>query len=489
MTYGVVDFDRRRLIAACGLATSALLRPARALGGIFGKWDEAVDVIVVGSGAAGLAAAVSAAQNGVQVLLLEKMPDIGGDTLISGGFYGAVDPVRQGAQGIDDSEELFFEQTFRNGDEKADPRLVRVLVKEAGRSLAWLESLGMKFQPTVIEIYGAHWPRCHKPILPAGSGYIQTLSAAAIQKGVDIRTAVKVTRLELEKGRVIGVCAEVDEKICFYRARKGVVIATGGFGQNRQLVEASDPLLRGLTSTSAPGATGEVMLAAAQAGVLLRDMQYIQCLPGCPAGRKHRVRLHNDVARFILVDEQGKRFVREDERRDVLCRKVLALPRKYAYSIVDNDGLESYNILIQKEAWQGIESGDAWKADTLEELAAKIDVPAEALAASVKAYNQAVESKNDVFGKSSRELRFKIQTPPFWACYAGMSVHYTMGGLAINEKAQCLNAENHPVEGLWAAGEVTGGVHGANRLGANGLADAISFGRIAGREAASSQNN
>ena len=135
MTYGVVDFDRRRLIAACGLATSALLCPARALGGIFGKWDEAVDVIVVGSGAAGLAAAVSAAQNGVQVLLLEKMPDIGGDTLISGGFYGAVDPVRQGAQGIDDSEELFFEQTFRNGDEKADPRLVRVLVKEAGRLL------------------------------------------------------------------------------------------------------------------------------------------------------------------------------------------------------------------------------------------------------------------------------------------------------------------------------------------------------------------
>lgn len=484
MTQSEARIGRRRLIVASGLAAAGLLCPAQTFGGLFGKWAVTTDVIVVGAGAAGLAAAVSAAQHGAQVLLLEKMPDIGGDTLISGGFFGAVDPKRQKAQGIDDSEELFFEQTFRNGDEKADPRLVQVLVKEAGRSLVWLESMGMRFQPTVIEIYGAHWPRCHKPILPAGSGYIQTLSAEAIQKGVDIRTSVKVANLELERDRVVGVAAEIEGKTCFYRARKGVVIATGGFGQNRELVEASDPLLRGLTSTSAPGATGEVMLAAAQAGVVLRDMQYIQCMPGCPAGRRHRVRLHNDVARFILVDEHGNRFVREDERRDVLCRKVLALPRKYAYSIVDSDGLDSYNILVQKEAWQGIETGDAWKADTLEELASKIEVPAEALIASVKTYNQAVDDKNDVLGKSPRELRFKIQTPPFWACYAGMSVHYTMGGLTINEKAQCLNTENQPIAGLWAAGEVTGGVHGANRLGANGLADAVSFGRIAGREAA-----
>ncbi len=477
---------RRRFLTLGASVLACAAPPARSFS-LFAKgWEKTVDVIVVGAGAAGLAAAVSAAEHRASVLVLEKQPEIGGDTLISGGFFGAIDPERQSLIGIEDSEPLFFEQTLRNGDYVADPHLVRVLVQEASRSLQWLEEMGMKFQPGVIEIYGAHWPRCHKPILPAGTGYIQTLSANAIRRSVEIRTRCRVEEILRDGARVVGVKAQTPEGTVQFRARRGVVIASGGFGQNRELVASIRPDMKDLTSTSAPGATGEVMIAATRIGAVTRDLQYIQCLPGCPPGRTHRVRLHNDVSRFIFVDNTGRRFVREDERRDVLCSHVLALPGKLAYSITDDAGLKSYNVTIQKEAWQGIETGDAWQAASIEELAGRIGVPAAALCQTVAEYNRSVDLGADRLGRDPREMRFRIEKPPFWACYAGMSVHYTMGGLAIDTLARCLDAHGKPIPGLWAAGEVTGGIHGSNRLGANGLADAISFGRLAGQDAATS---
>ncbi|MCI5851253.1 MAG: flavocytochrome c [Sutterellaceae bacterium] len=480
----VDELSRRALLgtAVAGAALHSL--PASA--GFFTGFGSEADVIVVGAGAAGLSAAVSAAEAGASVLVLEKMPSIGGDTLISGGFFAAIDPESQASSGVSDNEELFFRQTYEGGDRVADPKLVRVLVHEATASFHWLQGMGMRFQPGVIEIYGAHWKRCHKPLLPAGSGYIQALSARALKLGVKIKKNVKVVSLRFNRRRCVGVEAEEGGKKEFLRARCGVVLAAGGFGSNPSLVKKFAPGLSNLTSDNSPGSTGEVMLAAEAAGVMLRDMQYIQCLPGCPPGRTHRVRLHNDVSRFIFVDGNGHRFVREDARRDVIRDKVLELPERLAYSIADNAGLRSYNMLIQKEAWKGIETGDAWMARSIPELARKMGLPAAELSATVRRYNAAVDRRRDWLGKSPAELRFRIEKPPFWGCYAGMAVHYTMGGIAISPKAECLGKDGKPVPGLWAAGEITGGVHGANRLGANGIADAVSFGRIAGREAAKS---
>lgn len=359
----------RRALAAAGAAGAAGL--ALAGWGLWRRLSEPAtyDVVVIGSGAAGLSAAVAAAEAGASVLVIEKQSEIGGNTLISGGYFAAVDPKRQKAQQIDDSEALFLKQMLESGGALAEPRLARTLVDGAGAALRWLESLGMRFQPGVIEIYGAHWPRCHKPMMPGGQGYIYALSAAAAKLGVTIAAHMKAERLEPlgSKGAPRGSggwrirCAGPEGEAVVFEARRGLVLASGGFGASRSMIEAFSPKLAGLTTDNTPGSTGEMLLEAARCGAALAGMEAVQCLPGCPPGRTHRVRLHNDVSRFIFVDGRGRRFIREDERRDVLRDAVLALPEGFAYTIVDDAGLRSYNILVQKEAVIGIETGDAWR--------------------------------------------------------------------------------------------------------------------------------
>lgn len=483
--------SRRVLLAAGGVgAALAGIGFARAV-----RRVEAADVVIIGAGGAGLSAAVAAAQTGAAVTLLEKQPEIGGNTLVSGGYFAAVDPARQRPLGIEDSEARFLSQMLESGGALAEPALARTLVSGAGPALQWLESLGMRFQPGVIEIYGAHWPRCHKPVMPSGRGYIYALSAAAAKLGVETRVRRKALRIEpLEAGSAHSgekpgaagwrvLCEGPSGELEAYEARKGLVIASGGFGASRAMIARFAPALAGLTTDNTPGSTGEILLEAARLGAALRGMEAVQCLPGCPPGRTHRVRLHNDVSRFILVNGRGERFIREDERRDVLRDAVLALPEGYAYSITDDAGLRSYNILFQKEAVVGIETGDAWRGGTIEALALAMKLPPAALRASVERYNLGVRLGRDEFGKATSELRHQIARPPFWGCYAGMTIHYTMGGIRIDPLARALDERGRPLPRLFAAGEAAGGVHGENRMGGNGINDAIVFGRIAGRGA------
>ena len=439
---------------------------------------------MIGGGAAGLAAAVSAAEEGASVLLLEKQADVGGNTRISGGFFAAVDPERQNRQGIEDSVEKFYAQMMESGGPRTNPDLARVLVNEAGNALHWLEGYGMRFQDEVIEIYGAHWPRCHIPLMPAGEGYIYTLSSAASRLGVAVKVRARAERLERTADGAVRVRVAEPGGVHSYTARRGVVIASGGFGANRAMIARFAPNLADLTNDNTPGSTGEMLLEAERHGAALVNMDSVQCLPGCPPGRKLRIVLHSDVSRFILVNSQGRRFIREDGRRDVLRDAVLALPERYAYSIVDDEGFRSYNIVMRRNAVVGVETGDAWRGDTPEELARAMGLPPEALRKTIDDYNEGVRRKRDAFGKSSAELLHEIRKPPFWACFAGMTIHYTMGGLATDAKAQVLSESGEPVPGLFAAGEATGGVHGINRMGANGINDAVVFGRIAGRNAA-----
>lgn len=460
------------VLAAAG--TALFLRPD----------ENEYDVVVIGGGAAGLAAAVSAAEEGASVLLLEKQADVGGNTRISGGFFAAVDPERQSRQGIEDSVEKFYGQMMESGGPRTNPDLARILVNEASDALRWLEGYGMRFQDEVIEIYGAHWPRCHIPLMPAGEGYIYTLSSAASRLGVAVKVRARAERLERTADGAVRVRVAEPGGVRTYGARRGVVIASGGFGANRKMIARFAPNLADLTNDNTPGSTGEMLLEAERHGAALVNMDSVQCLPGCPPGRKLRIVLHSDVSRFILVNSEGRRFIREDGRRDVLRDAVLALPERYAYSIVDDEGFRSYNILMRRNAVVGVETGDAWRADTPEELARAMGLPPETLRKTIDDYNEGVRRKRDAFGKSSAELLHEIRKPPFWACFAGMTIHYTMGGLATDAKAQVLSDSGEPLPGLFAAGEATGGVHGINRMGANGINDAVVFGRIAGRNAA-----
>ena len=183
--------NRRKLLLAAGLSSCALPCVQAA------RQPKQPHVVVIGAGGAGLAAAAEAARCGALVTVLEKQNAVGGDTLISGGFYAAVDPKRQIPQGISDSIERFTADILESGGDKSDPRLAQILARGAGAMLEQLESLGMRFQPDVIEIYGAHWPRCHKPMMPNGVGYIQALHSEALRRGAQIRTNCQVTGLIL----------------------------------------------------------------------------------------------------------------------------------------------------------------------------------------------------------------------------------------------------------------------------------------------------
>lgn len=444
------------------------------------------DVIVIGGGGAGLSAAVSAAEQNASVLLLEKMPSVGGNTALSTGFYSAVNSSLSARFGIKDNLAEYVEQMLRSGGRKNDPALVWQLAQNALPTLQWIESYGLKLQDALMSSQGSGGFRDHRPVRSNGRSYVDTLLAAAMKHGVDVRTNHPVTKVlrSSPTGYVDTVEVQLPDRAVNFHAKKGIVIASGGFGANLELVAHYAPRLAGLNSHNSKGNTGEMMFAAQNVGAQLKDMDSIQCLPGSPPGRKHRVRLHTDQAWFILLNQQGSRFIREDALRSDLQEAILSLPDRLAYTLVDDIGMRAQDILIQKETVLGVETGDAWRTESLSEMARCFGVDPQTLIQTVAEYNQAVQTGHDPLGRLPMYMRHPIVKPPFWGCYAGLSVHTTMGGIVIDCQARCLDGNNRPIEHLFAAGETTAGVHGRNRLGGHGLPDALVFGRIAGRNAA-----
>ena len=197
-----------------------------------------------------------------------------------------------------------------------------------------------------------------------------------------------------------------------------------------------------------------MILAAMDIGAYPMGMDYIQCNPGAPPGRDLRITFHLDVSGFIMVDKQGKRFVAEDERRDVIREAILNLPEKYGFTVLDDTVYQGYDQTTRSTGLDGLKTGDAWRADTLEDLAKQMGVPVAAFVETVKRYNDVLvaQKKDPDFNKKARNLSKKIEKAPFWACYAGMAVHHTMGGLNINTKAQVLDRQRKVIPGLYAAG-------------------------------------
>ena len=242
-----------------------------------------------------------------------------------------------------------------------------------------------------------------------------------------------------------------------------------------------DPRMRNLTTTNLPCSTGDLIPLMQDIGADTVGMDFIQCNPGCPPGRKQRIIMHLYAANFIMVGKDAKRFIREDERRDNIRDAVLALPDQTAFSVVDSRGFAALNPGHQDAAKKGLETGDAWTANTIEELAKKMGVDPKTFRATIDEFNAGVDAKKDKLGKLPRNLT-KIEKAPFWAGYSGMSVHHTMGGVVINTHSQVIDRYNKPIERLYAVGEVTGGIHGTNRLGGNAICDIFTFGRLCGIE-------
>lgn len=446
---------------------------------------EETEVIVLGGGGAGLAAAVAAAENGSKVILLEKMSMLGGNTARAGGYYNAVDPQRQGALGIEDSVEHHYQQTIEGGDNEGHPVLVKILTDNALDSLKWLESYGMEFQDRIVAIQGGMWERSHIPATSSGFGYIDTLTKAAEEKGVRILLDTKAEELITDdNGRVVGVTATgEDNKTLEFRASKAVVVATGGFAASVEMRTKYDPrLTANFPSTNNPGATGDGVVMAEKVGAGTAGMEYIQLLPlADPKSGSSQHKVVTEIQSTIMVNKEGKRFVNEDNRRDVLAGAIMDQTDGICFIINDAREAGEVNNYGEKVA-DLVEQGYVYRADTLEELAELSGIDPAALVQTVNKFNKDVAAESDSFGR--KVWGNTIEVGPFYATPRAPAIHHTMGGVTINHKAQVLKTDGSVIPGLYAAGEVVGGIHGTNRLGGNALADIMVFGRIAGENAA-----
>ncbi len=417
---------------------------------------------------------------------MERLVFTGGNTQIAQGFINAYDPVRQPKQGIKDSPEHHTKQTLAAGDFLGDPERVKVLCENAYGAITWLESLGMQFKDNVIQIIGALYPRSHIPAMPKGQGYSTVLLKALKERNFPIKTGMEVVEIYREQpfeGDVIGVkVRNAKGNIVNIKANKAVVLAAGGFSGNQYLRELHDPRVKALGTDNLPGHDGNVMMAATRVGGYLVGMDFIQSTPGAPAGKKMKIILNQDVSGSIYIDKRGNRIVDEGARRDQIRDAVLGTPERYGFTVVDNKVYQTYDAVNRKTVEEGIRIGEAWTAPTIRELAQKMGVDPDGLEKTLDRYNNDfVKNKKDSdFGKAAHNLTKRIETGPFWACYTGMTVHHTMGGLNTNTKAQVLDWTGKPDPRLYAAGEITGGIHGTNRVGGNAVLDCFVFGQIAG---------
>lgn len=447
------------------------------LGGV--QAAETVDVVIIGAGGAGLAAAVEAHDLGSTVVVLEKMPMVGGNTLRATGGMNAAGTSPQQALGIDDSADLHYEDSFSGGREMNVPELLQTMVDEAPSAVEWLIELGADLSD-VGRLGGSSVNRTHRPTGGAavGAHLVGVLRDALDERGVDIRLQTTATELLTnEDGAVVGVLAVTEDGETHTFHATAVIVAAGGYGASSEMFVRFDSALEGFGTTNHPGATGDGIAMVEAIGGQLIHMDQVQTHPTVEPGRSTMITEAVRGNGGVLINRDGQRFVDELGTRDVVSEAILDQTGQTAFLVFDRGVRES---LAAIENY--INMGIVVQGDTLADLATALDINPDALSDTLAAYNEAVETDEDAeFGRSS--LPRVLDQPAFYAVEIGPAVHHTMGGVLIDENARVMG-EHGPIPGLFAAGEVTGGIHGANRLGGNALADIIVFGRIAGQQAA-----
>ncbi|MCL1142306.1 flavocytochrome c [Shewanella gaetbuli] len=441
---------------------------------------ETTDVVIIGSGGAGLAAAVSARNNGAKVILLEKEPVAGGNTKLAAGGMNAAETKAQAKLNIEDKKQIMIDDTMKGGRDLNDPELVKVLANNSSDSIDWLTALGADLTD-VGRMGGASVNRSHRPTGGAGVGahVAQVLWDAAVNKGADIRLNSRVVRIvEDATGKVTGVLVKGAYTGYYLINTDAVVIATGGFAKNNERVAQYDPKLKGFKATNHAGATGDGLDVAELAGAATKDLQYVQAHPTySPVGGV----MVTEAVRgngAILVNRDGKRFVNEITTRDKASAAILAQKGESAYLVFDDSVRKS---LSKIEGYIHLHIVNEGK--TLDELATKLNMPAAALTKTLADYNGMVSTGKDTQFERP-DLPRELVSAPYYAIEVAPAVHHTMGGVAIDTKTEVKGKSGKNIPGMFAAGEITGGVHGANRLGGNAISDIVTFGRIAGEQAA-----
>ncbi len=442
---------------------------------------EKTDIVIIGAGAAGYTAAITAHDAGAKVILLEKQSITGGNSLLAAGGMNAANTKVQASKGVKDSAEIMYQDTMKGGKNVSDPELVKILAERSSDSVDWLTSMGADVSD-LGRLAGASVNRAHRPTggSAVGANLINALRKNAADRKLDVRvnsTVLNVLR-DSVTGRATGVQVEGKHRGLYVIEAKAVVIASGGFSANASMVESYHPEYKGMTTSNQPGATGDGMKFGEAAGGKLVDMKEIQIHPTVAAGSRILITEAVRGNGAILINKEGKRFVNELTTRDAASAAILKQPGGTAYLLFDNGIRKS---LKQIEGYFHLSL--VKEGATLKDLAAATGIDSSNLEATVAAYNSAFDSKNDAEFKRP-DMPRPLRTSPFYTIAVQPGIHYTMGGLKINGRTEMIGIDGKPIPGLYAAGEVTGGVHGANRLGGNSISETITFGRIAGAEAA-----
>ena len=453
--------------------------------------NSSYDVVVVGAGGAGFSAAIEAKNAGANVVLLEKMPAVGGNSLISGAEMNAAKNWVQPKLGInDDSPELHAEDTYKGGDMKGDMKVINVMTHNALDAALWCRDyLGVRFEDDNLFFFGGHSrKRALIPVGHTGTEFITKFQAKADELGIPVITNMKMTDLILDKdGRVSGVKATMNGAEYTFNAKGGVVLATGGFGANKEMVKKYNPKIdERFMTTDAPGTTGEALYIAEKAGAELVNMGYIQTYPICdPISGVIELIADSRFDGAIMLNQEGKRLVHELDGRDVLSVAILNQTGGYCWVLWnDNIGKISNTVGTHTTEYEAFtKQGIMATCDDLKCIADFTKIPFDQLKKTVDRVTSMAGKGNDKDFHHRGGL-MDMSQGKYYVIKAVPSTHHTMGGIRINEKAQALTKEGKVIPGLWAAGEVTGVTHGTNRLGGNAYTDIIVFGRIAGKAAA-----
>jgi fumarate reductase flavoprotein subunit len=444
------------------------------------KLNDSYDVVIIGSGGTGLAAAIQANELGMKVAVLEKEEELGGNTNRASSGMNAAETNVQLKHGVIDNVADFYHETYKDGGRLNDKDMLGYFVYHTAPAVDWLADHDIKLDDITVT-GGMSKKRTHRPasMAPIGGFLVKSLLGVVAKENIPVFNNTKVTKLlRAADGRINGVevkSGDLTKKV----DAKAVILATGGFGASKEYIERFRPDLKDYKTTNQPGATGDGLKLAENVGAELMQMNLVQVHPTVQQDHPH-VYLIGEAVRgegAILVNAQGERFVNELNTRKIVSNAITALPEHSAYLIFDQ-GIRDRAKAIEFYDKTGL----VVHGDTIEDLAQNLNMDPTTLKATVNTWNQAVSNHDDEQFHRTTGMDRGITKPGFFAIHIAPAIHYTMGGIHITPKTQVLDGNGDIIKGLYAAGEVAGGLHGNNRVGGNSIAETIVFGRQAGQQ-------